>query len=188
MNACQRKRLRLQELTLLHGSGSRKAAGAVLWFSETTHIALGVSGRTAGGIASPCCELLLLMIIEVGEHSQCADTPSMAKPNQPPGLIQRYREELQVRHYARRTMSSYEHWLRRFLRFHRMRHPREMGEVEVNAFLCHLATEKRVSACTQNQALAALLFFYRTMLGGDMGNLEGVIRARRRPPFPWCSQ
>lgn len=120
----------------------------------------------------------------MGEHSQCTDTPLMASPNQPPGLIQRYREELQVRHYARRTVSSYEHWLRRFLRFHQLRHPREMGEVEINAFLSHLATEERVSASTQNQALAALLFLYRTVLGGDVGNLEGVIRARRRQRLP----
>ena len=108
----------------------------------------------------------------------------MTNPNRPPGLIQRYREELQARHYARRTVSSYEHWLRQFLRFHRMRHPRAMGEAEINAFLSHLATEERVSATTQNQALAALLFLYRTVLGGDVGNLEGVIRARRRQRLP----
>jgi integron integrase len=108
----------------------------------------------------------------------------MTCPNRPPGLIQRYREELQVRHYARRTVSSYEHWLRRFLRFHQMRHPREMGEAEINAFLSHLATEEQVSASTQNQALAALLFLYRTVLCGDVGNLDGVIRARRRPRLP----
>lgn len=72
----------------------------------------------------------------------------MTNPNRPPGLIQRYRQELQARHDARRTMSSYEHWLRRFLRFHRMRHPRAMGEAEIKAFLSHLATEERVSAST----------------------------------------
>jgi integron integrase len=108
----------------------------------------------------------------------------MAKAARSPGLIQRYREELQVRHYARRTVSSYEQWLRRFLRFHRMRHPREMGEAEINAFLSHLATEEGVSASTQNQALAALLFLYRRVLGGDAVNLEGVIRARRRQRLP----
>ena len=54
----------------------------------------------------------------------------MTNLNRPPGLIQRYREELQTRHYARRTVSSYEHWLRRFLRFHQKRHPRSMGESE----------------------------------------------------------
>ena len=108
----------------------------------------------------------------------------MTNQARPPGLIQRYREELQVRHYARRTVNSYEQWLRRFLRFHQMRHPRQMGEAEINAFLSHLATEERVSASTQNQALAALLFLYRTVLGGDVGNLEGVIRARKRQRLP----
>jgi integrase len=99
-------------------------------------------------------------------------------------LIQRYREELQARHYARRTVDTYEQWLRRFLRFHRMRHPCQMGEAEINAFLSHLATEEGVSASTQNQALAALLLPYRTVLGGDVGNLEGVIRARKRQRLP----
>jgi integron integrase len=74
----------------------------------------------------------------------------------PPGLIQRYRELLQTRHYARRTVKAYEQWLRRFLRFHCLRHPREMGSAEVNAFLTHLAVDLQVSASTQNQALAAL--------------------------------
>ena len=108
----------------------------------------------------------------------------MPPPQGSPGLIQRYREELQARHDARRTVATYEQWLRRFLRFHRMRHPRQMGEAEINAFLSHLATEERVSASTQNQALAALLFLYRTVLGGDVGNLEGVIRARKRQRLP----
>ena len=71
----------------------------------------------------------------------------------PPGLIQRYREVLQARQYAGRTVDTYEQWLRRFLRFHRPRHPREMGSAEVNAFLTHLAVDGQVSASTQNQAL-----------------------------------
>ena len=116
--------------------------------------------------------------------SQWRSALPMTNQARPPGLIQRYREELQVRHYARRTVSSYEQWLRRFLRFHQMRHPRQMGKAEINAFLSHLATEERVSASTQNQALAALLFLYRTVLGGDVGNLEGVIRARKRQRLP----
>lgn len=100
-----------------------------------------------------------------------------------PGLIQRYREELEVRHYARRTIKTYEQWLRRFLRFHRMRHPREMGSAEVNAWLSHLAVELKVSASTQNQALAALLFLYRELLERDLA-LEGVVRARTRRRLP----
>ena len=107
----------------------------------------------------------------------------MTPQAKPPGLIQRYRELLQTRHYARRTVKTYEQWLRRYLRFHGLRHPREMGSAEVNAFLTHLAVEEQVSASTQNQALAALLFLYRDLLERDL-ELEGVIRARTRQRIP----
>ena len=107
----------------------------------------------------------------------------MTRTNRPPGLIQRYREELQTRHYARRTVKTYEQWLRRFLRFHGMRHPREMGSTEVNAFLSHLAVNEQVSASTQNQALAALLFLYRNLLEREL-ELDGVVRARTRQRLP----
>jgi len=107
----------------------------------------------------------------------------MSNPTRPPGLVQRYREELQARHYARRTVATYEQWLRRFLRFHDLRHPRELGSAEVNAFLTHLAVKLRVSASTQNQALSALLFLYRELLESDL-DLEGLIRARTRPKLP----
>jgi integron integrase len=107
----------------------------------------------------------------------------MSPAGKPPGLIQGYRELLQTRHYARRTVKAYEQWLRRFLRFHSLRHPREMGSAEVNAFLTHLAVEEQVSASTQNQALAALLFLYRDLLDRDL-DLEGVVRARTRQRVP----
>ena len=107
----------------------------------------------------------------------------MTTPSRPAGLIQRYREELQVRHYAWRTVTTYEQWLRRFLRFHGLRHPREMGSAEVNAFLSHLAVERQVSPSTQNQALAALLFLYRKLLDRDL-ELDGVVRARTRRRLP----
>ncbi|EDY38052.1 integron integrase [Cyanobium sp. PCC 7001] len=106
--------------------------------------------------------------------------PEHAKP---PGLIQRYREELQTRHYARRTVTTYEQWLRRYLRFHSLRHPREMGSAEVNAFLTHLAVDLQVSASTQNQALSALLFLYRELLERDL-ELAGVVRARTPRRLP----
>lgn len=107
----------------------------------------------------------------------------MAEQCRPLGLIQRYRELLQTRHYARRTVKSYEQWLRRFLRFHCLRHPREMGRAEVAAFLTHLAVEEQVSASTQNQALAALLFLYRDLLEREL-ELEGIVRARTRQRVP----
>ena len=99
------------------------------------------------------------------------------------GRYQRYRELLQTRHYARRTVKTYEQWLRRFLRFHYLRHPREMGSPEVNAFLSHLAVEEQVSASTQNQALAALLFLYRELLECEL-ELNGVVRERKRQRVP----
>jgi integron integrase len=80
-------------------------------------------------------------------------------------------------------VNTYEQWLRRFLRFHGLRHPRTMGSTEVNAFLSHLAVERKVSASTQNQALAALLFLFRELLERDL-ELEGVVRARTRRRLP----
>lgn len=111
-----------------------------------------------------------------------AQAPMPEQPK-PAGLIQRYREELQTRHYARRTVKTYELWLRRFLRFHNLRHPREMGSAEVNSFLTHLAVDLQVSPSTQNQALAALLFLYRELLDRDL-ELDGVVRARNRRRLP----
>jgi integron integrase len=107
----------------------------------------------------------------------------MANTPRPPGLIQRYREELQARHYAKRTVTTYEQWLRRFLRFHGRRHPREMGSGEVNAFLTHLAVDLQVSPSTQNQALSALLFLYRELLERDL-DLDGLVRARTKRRLP----
>ncbi|MEB3325240.1 MAG: site-specific integrase [Cyanobacteriota bacterium] len=76
-----------------------------------------------------------------------------------PGLIQPYREELQVRHYVRRTVKSYEHWLRRFPRFHQLRHPREIGSEEVNTFLSHLAVKGLYRSLSQegNPSLSTIL-------------------------------
>jgi len=89
-----------------------------------------------------------------------------------------------VRHYARRTAGTYEQWVRRFLRFHGLRPPREMGLEEINAFLTHLAVEERVSVSSQTQALSALLFLYRHVLGIPSGDLTGVVRARVRRRLP----
>ena len=85
----------------------------------------------------------------------------MAAEARPPGLIQRHREALPTRHDERRRVKTDEQWLRHDLRFHRLRHPREMGSAEVNAFQSPLTVEKQVSASMRNQALAALMFLYR---------------------------
>jgi len=99
-------------------------------------------------------------------------------------LMNDLRTALRARHYSRRTEQAYCLWVRRYIRFHGLRHPREMGEAEINAFLTHLATEREVSASTQNQALSALLFLYRYVLQRPVGDLGGVVRARRPRRLP----
>ncbi|MCG9125164.1 phage integrase N-terminal SAM-like domain-containing protein [Laribacter hongkongensis] len=94
------------------------------------------------------------------------------------------RETLRVRHYSLRTEQQYVNWVRRFLRFHHHRHPREMGAVEVSRFLTHLAVEDQVSASTQNQALSALLFLYRDVLMLNLPWLDEVVRARTSRHLP----
>jgi integron integrase len=94
------------------------------------------------------------------------------------------RTALKARHYSRKTEQAYGHWVARFLSFHQGRPPAEMAEPDINRFLTHLALKEKVSASTQNQALAALLFLYRHVIGRDVGDLGEVIRARkpeRRP-------
>ncbi|MDY0088193.1 MAG: integron integrase [Coriobacteriia bacterium] len=94
------------------------------------------------------------------------------------------REALRSRHYSRRTEQAYCLWVRRYLRFHDMRHPAEMGECEINEFLTHLAVEQHVSSSTQTQALSGLLFLYRHVLGREVDDLGGIIRARKTQRVP----
>ena len=98
-------------------------------------------------------------------------------------LLTQARAGLAARHYSRRTEEMYCQWARRYIRFHALRHPAEMGEGEIDAFLTHLAVDERVSASTQTQALSALLFLYRHVLGREVGNLD-LVRANvpRRLP------
>ena len=101
-----------------------------------------------------------------------------------PKLLDQLRESLRARHYSRRTEQTYCSWVRRFIFFHNVRHPEEMAEPEINAFLTHLAVKEKVSASTQNQALSALLFLYRHVIGREVGDLGDVIRARKPKRLP----
>ena len=102
----------------------------------------------------------------------------------PPKLLDRVRGELRLRHYSLRTEEAYVFWIRRFIVFHGKRHPTALGGPEIAAFLSHLACEGRVAASTQNQALAALVFLYRHVLGAALPDLEGLVRARRPERLP----
>lgn len=101
-----------------------------------------------------------------------------------PRLLDQVRAEIRFRHYSRETEKSYVYWVRYFILFHAKRHPAQMGAVEVTAFLSWLASERKVAASTQNQALAALLFLYRQVLDMDLPWLDGVVRAKRPVRLP----
>ncbi|GAB6042334.1 phage integrase N-terminal SAM-like domain-containing protein [Endothiovibrio diazotrophicus] len=102
----------------------------------------------------------------------------------PPRLLQQVRERIKTLHYSYRTEQSYAYWIRFFIRFSGLRHPKEMGKEEVVRFLTFLATERKVSASTQNQALCALLFLYKQVLNVDIGWIDGVVRAKRSRHVP----
>jgi len=101
-----------------------------------------------------------------------------------PRLLDRLRGELRARHYSRRTEQAYVYWVRRFVVFHGVRHPDTMGAVEINAFLTHLAVDEEVASSTQTQALSALLFLYRRVMGREPGDLGEIVRARRPRRLP----
>jgi integron integrase len=102
----------------------------------------------------------------------------------PPKLLDRLRHACRVRHYSVRTEDAYHDWCRRFILFHGKRHPLEVGAAGVSAFLTHLAVDRGVGPSTQNQALNALLFLYRQVLGVDPGALADVVRAARPRRLP----
>lgn len=120
----------------------------------------------------------------------CGDQPARADPESPDtavpriGLLDCVRQALRARHYSPRTEQAYLGWVARFVGFHDGRAPDEMGEEEVNRFLTHLAVTERVAASTQNQALAALLFLYASVVRRPLGHVEGVVRARRPRRLP----
>jgi integron integrase len=99
-------------------------------------------------------------------------------------LLDRVRVALRTRHYSGRTEKAYVGWIRRFIVFHGKRHPESMGSLEISTFLSSLATEAKVAASTQNQALAALLFLYKDVLGHELPWLGDLIHAKRPAHVP----
>ncbi len=129
------------------------------------------------------------------------DGPIPYRPTAPPGrwpfptlsegaagpptrLLERVRHRIRARHYSLRTEKTYLNWIRRFIRFHKLRHPEQMGEDEIGQFLTWLAVEKKVSASTQNQALSAILFLYREVLNRQIRWVENLVRAKAPRRLP----
>ncbi len=116
---------------------------------------------------------------QVADSSQSADSEIKR-----PRLREQLREAIRRRNYSRRTEKSYWFWIRWFIRHNGVRHPAQMGAVEVEAFLSWIATERNVAAATQNQALSALLFLYKVLLGQNLPWFTNLVRAKRPVRIP----
>ncbi|MBI2314290.1 MAG: integron integrase [Betaproteobacteria bacterium] len=101
-----------------------------------------------------------------------------------PRLLDQVRTAIRALHYSLRTEQTYVHWIKRFIFFHNKRHPATMGEAEVTAYLNHLAVDCRVAASTQNQALSAILFLYKRVLGNELEWLKDLNRVKRPARLP----
>lgn len=100
-----------------------------------------------------------------------------------PRLLDQVRYKIRLKHYSIRTEQAYVDWIRRFILFHKKRHPKEMGEPEIEAFLTHLAVDRKVASSTQNQAFSALLFLYREVLGVELALLNAT-RSKKPQRLP----
>ncbi len=89
-------------------------------------------------------------------------------------LLNQIRDVMRVRRYSFQTEKTYVYWIKKYIFFHDVRHPKEMGATEVSAFLTHLAVAENVAATTQNQAMFALLFLYKEVLGAPLDSLGGL--------------
>ena len=100
-------------------------------------------------------------------------------------LLDIVREKIRVKHYSLSTERNYVHWIKHYIFYHNNRHPIEMGKADIEAFLTHLAVDRKVSPTTQNQAFSAILFLYKEVLGVDMSewNIQ-ALRAQERKHIP----
>jgi hypothetical protein len=130
------------------------------------------SGQTLGTAAGPSAT------------AGCIPASPLKGVSASPRLLDRVKAAIRVRHMSGRTEEAYVGWIRRFILFHGKRHPDDMAEPEVSGFLSALATERRVAASTQNQALAALLFLYHDVLGRDLDWLRDLVHAKRPERLP----
>jgi len=126
--------------------------------------------------------------INVPITSSSASTPNekLRETSSPKGkkLLEQVSDALRTKHYSYRTEQTYKDWIKRFIIFHNKRHPNDMGETEIRAFMAYLTAERKVAASTSNQALSAILFLYRTVLQREMKvppDLSNASRPKRLP-------
>jgi integron integrase len=118
--------------------------------------------------------------MRASHHRDQDDSGELSRPK----LLDRVRMAARAVHLARSTEQAYVSWIRRFILFHRKQHPLHLREPAVNEFLTSLAVDRKVAASTQNQALAALLFLYGSVLHAPLDHVEGVVRARKPKRLP----
>jgi integron integrase len=106
------------------------------------------------------------------------------EPSRKRRLLDQVRDKIRLKHYSIRTEQAYLDWIRRFILFHNKQHPLEMGKIEIEDFLSHLAVARNVSASTQNQAKSALLFLYREVLEIELPWLDGIEQAKTPKRLP----
>jgi site-specific recombinase XerD len=99
-------------------------------------------------------------------------------------LLDQLRNRIRAKHFSLRTEQNYVQWVKRFILFHQKRHPAEMGAREINEYLTFLAVNANVAAATQNQALNAIIFFYREIINRDIPNIGEFIRAKTSQRLP----
>lgn len=122
-------------------------------------------------------------MIETAESTATPEQDTALAPPKP-RLLDQMRAAIRVKHYSLRTEKTYLAWVRQFIRWSGMRHPADMGAAEIEAFLSMLANQRDVAASTQNQALSALLFLYKQVLGVDLPWLDGITRAKKPARLP----
>lgn len=105
-------------------------------------------------------------------------------PRPPQKLLDQVRSAIRTRHYSIRTEQAYLHWIKRYIYFHRLKHPRTLNTRHVAEFLTHLAVDRKVAASTQNQALNALTFLYRVVLRLPLDVMDKAVRAKRPMNLP----
>lgn len=115
---------------------------------------------------------------------QNATVQDVKNDTKPPKLLDQVRERICMLHYSRNTEKTYLYWIKFFILFHGKRHPKDMGAAEVETFLSYLATQRKVSAGTQNQATHAILFLYKQVLGIDLPWLDNITHAKPSKRLP----
>jgi len=115
---------------------------------------------------------------------QAVSTPKLPSSPQGKKLLDQLRDAIRTKHYSYRTEQTYADWCKRYILYHKKRHPAEMGVPEIQAFIIYLATEQNVAASTQNQALSAILFLYRNVLQKEIDFPTDIIRAKKPGRLP----